>query len=108
MVLPPPELPAAQPALPPFSSVEGPDYLDSRIPLIPIDKMEQTDYDVLIVGSGAGGGAALWRLCEQWGREGKRIGVIEAGMPCFPLIQAILRRLSGNKSTSSNSAMSMS
>lgn len=84
VVLPPPELPVAQPALPPFSSVEGPDYLDSWIPLTPIEKMEQTDYDVLIVGSGAGGGAALWRLCEQWGREGKRIGVIEAGNALLP------------------------
>ncbi|MCA0758619.1 GMC family oxidoreductase [Paenibacillus sp. N4] len=41
--------------------------------------MSQTDYDVLIVGSGAGGGAALWRLCEQWRNNGKRIGMIEAG-----------------------------
>ncbi|MFC5649388.1 GMC family oxidoreductase [Paenibacillus solisilvae] len=31
------------------------------------------------VGTGAGGGAALWRLCEQWGNNGKKIGVIEAG-----------------------------
>ena len=32
------------------------------IPLTPIEKMAQTNYDVLIVGSGAGGGAALWQI----------------------------------------------
>ncbi|MDQ0900664.1 GMC oxidoreductase [Paenibacillus sp. V4I7] len=61
---------------PPESS--GPS-LDQWIPLTSIEQMAQTDYDVLIVGSGAGGGAALWRLCEQWGNNGKRIGMIEAG-----------------------------
>ncbi len=30
-----------------------------RIPITPIETMAQTNYDVLIVGSGAGGGAAL-------------------------------------------------
>lgn len=49
------------------------------IPLVSLEQMEQTDYDVLIVGTGAGGGAVLWRLCEQWRAIGKRIGVVEAG-----------------------------
>jgi choline dehydrogenase-like flavoprotein len=49
------------------------------IPLVSLEQMEQTDYDVLIVGTGAGGGAVLWRLCEQWRANGKRIGVVEAG-----------------------------
>ena len=53
--------------------------LDQWIPLTSIEQMAKTDYDVLIIGSGAGGGAALWRLCEQWGQNGKRIGMIEAG-----------------------------
>lgn len=97
VVLPPPELPAAQAELPPFSSVEGPDYLDSWIPLTPIDKMEQTDYDVLIVGSGAGGGAALWRLCEQWSREGKRIGVVEAGNVLLPTHSGNIPTLIGDQ-----------
>ncbi|MGO4276794.1 LysM domain-containing protein, partial [Paenibacillus sp. TAF58] len=35
--------------------------LNQWIPLTPIEQMAQTDYDVLIIGSGAGGGAALWR-----------------------------------------------
>lgn len=54
------------------------------IPLAPIEKMAQTDYDVLIVGSGAGGGAALWRLCEQSSKKGLRIGMIEAGDLLLP------------------------
>ncbi|MNB87188.1 hypothetical protein D3C75_341630 [compost metagenome] len=37
------------------------------IPLVSLDEMAQREYDVLIVGSGAGGGAALWRLCQRWG-----------------------------------------
>ncbi|MDQ1005282.1 choline dehydrogenase-like flavoprotein/sugar phosphate isomerase/epimerase [Neobacillus niacini] len=61
---------------PPVSSSET---VDSWIPLTPLEKMEQTEYDVLIVGSGAGGGAALWRLCDQWRNNGKRVGMIEAG-----------------------------
>ncbi|MDQ0877363.1 type 1 glutamine amidotransferase [Paenibacillus sp. V4I3] len=54
------------------------------IPLTPAEKMAQTDYDVLIVGSGAGGGAALWRLCEQSKKSGLRIGMIEAGDLLLP------------------------
>jgi choline dehydrogenase-like flavoprotein len=41
--------------------------------------MANTEYDVLIIGTGAGGGAVTWRLCEQWGRNEKKIGVVEAG-----------------------------
>lgn len=48
------------------------------IPLTPLEEMEHRDYDALIVGSGAGGGAALWRLCQRWGAD-KSIGVVEAG-----------------------------
>ena len=58
--------------------------LDQWIPLTSIEQMAKTDYDVLIIGSGAGGGAALWRLCEQWGQNGKRIGMIEAGDLLLP------------------------
>ncbi|MDF2647608.1 MAG: 2-keto-gluconate dehydrogenase [Paenibacillus sp.] len=58
--------------------------LDQWIPLTAIEKMAKTDYDVLIIGSGAGGGAALWRLCEQLGDNSKRIGMIEAGDLMLP------------------------
>jgi choline dehydrogenase-like flavoprotein len=58
---------------------EVPIYREQWVPLTSLEDMEQTDYDVLIVGTGAGGGAALWRLSEQWGTNGKRIGIIEAG-----------------------------
>jgi choline dehydrogenase-like flavoprotein len=54
------------------------------IPLTPIEKMAETNYDVLIVGSGAGGGAALWRLIEQSKNKGMRIGMIEAGDLMLP------------------------
>lgn len=46
--------------------------------------MAETEYDVLIAGTGMGGGAVLWRLCEQWKNSGKRIGVIERGGPILP------------------------
>lgn len=55
------------------------DYIDNWIPLTSLEDMEKTDYDVLIVGTGAGGGAVLWRLCEQWQNQGKRVGIIERG-----------------------------
>ncbi len=61
------------------------DYLDQWIPLTPIEQMEQTDYDVLIIGTGAGGSAVLWRLCEQLGATGKRIGIVEAGDLLLPM-----------------------
>lgn len=57
-----------------------PDKLqDQFIPLASLEQMAQTDYDVLVVGTGAGGGAAIWRLCERLKNTGKKIGVIEAG-----------------------------
>ncbi|WP_082614678.1 GMC oxidoreductase [Paenibacillus sp. Soil787] len=61
-----------------------PDYLDHWIPLTSLEQMARTHYDVLIVGTGAGGGAVLWRLCEHWVKSGKRIGVIEAGDLMLP------------------------
>ncbi|MDQ1005281.1 choline dehydrogenase-like flavoprotein [Neobacillus niacini] len=49
------------------------------IPPTPLEQMANTEYDVLIIGTGAGGGAVTWRLCEQWGENGKKIGVVESG-----------------------------
>ncbi|GKU85165.1 GMC oxidoreductase [Niallia sp. NCCP-28] len=54
------------------------------IPITPLEQMTNKEYDVLIVGSGAGGGAALWRLCEQWKNNDKRIGLLEAGDLMLP------------------------
>jgi choline dehydrogenase-like flavoprotein len=54
-------------------------YINNWIPLSSLEDMANIEYDVLIVGSGAGGGAVLWRLCEQWQNQGKRIGIIERG-----------------------------
>ena len=58
--------------------------LNNWIPLTPLEQMAEQEYDVLIIGTGAGGGAVLWRLCEQWKREGKRIGIIERGDQVIP------------------------
>lgn len=66
------------------SSPRQTDYRNEWIPLTPLEKMEQTEYDVLIVGSGAGGGAVLSRLCQQWGANEKKIGVVEAGDLLLP------------------------
>ncbi|RDW16401.1 GMC family oxidoreductase [Oceanobacillus arenosus] len=55
-----------------------------KIPVTPISQMAKKDYDVLIIGTGAGGGAALWRLCKKWRKNKKRIGVIEAGDLVLP------------------------
>ncbi|QYR24150.1 GMC family oxidoreductase [Paenibacillus sp. sptzw28] len=60
-------------------------YLDQWIPLTPLEQMEKTDYDVLIVGTGAGGSAVLWRLCDQLKASGKRIGIVEAGDLLLPM-----------------------
>jgi choline dehydrogenase-like flavoprotein len=55
----------------------------SWIPVTGAEQMAASgEYDVIVIGTGAGGGAALWRLCDQWGNNGKRIGVIERG-PLF-------------------------
>src|SRR3954467_10275256 len=46
--------------------------------------MSGTNYDVLIVGSGPGGGATLQRLCELWNSQGaKKIGILEMGDKLF-------------------------
>lgn len=60
------------------------DFLEHWIPLTPLEKMAQTDYDVIIIGSGAGGGAVLWRLCDQWRNSGKRVAILEAGDLLLP------------------------
>lgn len=64
----------------------GSDGTEGRewIPLTPLEEMEQTDYDVLVVGTGAGGGAVLWRLVEQLKGSGKRIGIVERGGLLLP------------------------
>lgn len=60
------------------------EYQDYWIPVTPLEKMAIEEYDVLIVGSGAGGGAALYNLCEKWKDKGKKIGMIESGGPLLP------------------------
>ncbi|CAM4138413.1 GMC oxidoreductase [Paenibacillus alkaliterrae] len=59
-------------------------YQEQWIPLTTLEQMERTYYDVLVVGTGAGGGAALWRLVQQLQNSGKRIGIIERGGLLIP------------------------
>jgi choline dehydrogenase-like flavoprotein len=60
------------------------DILEDWIPIKSLEQMAKTDYDVIIVGTGAGGGAVLRRLCERWKNNGKRIGIIERGNLLLP------------------------
>lgn len=60
------------------------EYSEHWIPVTPVEQMAQTDYDVLIIGSGAGGGAVAWRLSEQWKGNGNKIGIVEAGDLLLP------------------------
>ncbi len=59
-------------------------YKNNWIPTKTLDEMSRTNYDVLIVGSGPGGGATLQRLCELWKNQGtKKIGILEMGDKLF-------------------------
>ena len=73
----PPVIPAGVIAV---GGTEGEEW----IPLTTLEKMEQTEYDVLVVGTGAGGGAVLWRLIEQLKGSGKRVGIVERGGLLLP------------------------
>ncbi len=76
--------------------VPEPDFLRDWIPHISAEQMAEVEYDVLIVGTGAGGGAALWRLAEQWGNNGKRIGIIERGEIYSPTHVANIATINGD------------
>ncbi|WP_342433325.1 GMC oxidoreductase [Neobacillus sp. FSL H8-0543] len=59
-------------------------YKNNWIPTKTLEEMSKTNYDVLIVGSGPGGGASLQRLCEHWKDQGaKKIGILEKGDKLF-------------------------
>ncbi|MBP1964565.1 GMC oxidoreductase [Paenibacillus aceris] len=60
------------------------DYMVNWIPTVSLEEMASTEYDAIIIGSGAGGGAVLWRLCEHWKNSGKRIAMLEAGDALIP------------------------
>jgi choline dehydrogenase-like flavoprotein len=67
------------------------------IPTISPETMSEFEYDVIIVGTGAGGGAALWRLCQQWANNGKKIGVVEAGDLLIPTNMHNIATLEGKR-----------
>ncbi|MCA0756025.1 GMC family oxidoreductase N-terminal domain-containing protein [Paenibacillus sp. N4] len=52
---------------------------DQFFPQVSLEQMARTHYDVVVIGTGAGGGAAIWRLCNQLKDSGKKVGVVEAG-----------------------------
>ena len=59
-------------------------YKNNWIPTKTLEEMSGTNYDVLIVGTGPGGGATLQRLCELWKNQGaKKIGILEMGDKLF-------------------------
>ncbi len=58
--------------------------MNAWLPLASLEEMESVHYDALIIGSGAGGGAQLWRLAQNWKGENRRIGMIEAGDLLLP------------------------
>jgi D-arabinose 5-phosphate isomerase GutQ len=52
-------------------------YANNWISTKTLSEMSGTEYDVLIVGSGPGGGATLQRLCQLWKNQGaKKIGIL--------------------------------
>jgi choline dehydrogenase-like flavoprotein len=59
-------------------------FFSTWIPVTTAEKMAEQEYDVLVIGTGAGGGASIWRLCEQLAGSGKRIGVVERGNLFMP------------------------
>lgn len=69
--------------------------VNSWIPLTQLEQMANQEYDVLIVGSGAGGAAALWRLCQQWKGMGMRVGIVEQGDAVLPTNARNLSIMSG-------------
>ncbi|WP_409271597.1 GMC oxidoreductase [Neobacillus sp. SCS-31] len=59
-------------------------YANNWIPTKSLSEMSETEYDVLIVGSGPGGGAVLQRLCQLWKNRGaKKIAILEKGDKLF-------------------------
>lgn len=70
--------------VPPCNPAPPAKYLDDWIETVSLKDMAKRNYDVLIVGSGIGGGAALWRLCDKWRNTGKKIGIVEAGGLLLP------------------------
>jgi hypothetical protein len=56
----------------PCPQVSSSETVDSWIPMTPLGKMAETDYDVLIVGSGAGGGLPYGGFATNGGTVGKK------------------------------------
>ncbi len=91
--LPPISMPSTNeipPSCPPATPL---DYLNTWIPLTSLEQMAETEYDVLIVGTGAGGGAVLWRLCEQWKANEKSGSALSKPEISYCLLMPLIFRL---------------
>ncbi|MFS0724977.1 GMC oxidoreductase [Paenibacillus sp. 1P07SE] len=62
----------------------NPSARESWMPLTSLEEMERTEYDLLIVGTGAGGSAVLKRVMQQMPGAKLRIGVVERGGLLIP------------------------
>lgn len=59
-------------------------YKNNWIPTKNLEEMSKINYDALIVGTGPGGGATLYSLCQLWkNQDAKKIGIIEVGDKLF-------------------------
>ena len=60
------------------------EFLPSGFRSLPPNRWLKPNTMYSLSGQDAGGGAALWRLCEQWGNNGKKIGIVERGDISLP------------------------
>ncbi|WP_062050100.1 GMC family oxidoreductase [Bacillus sp. JCM 19034] len=53
--------------------------LHTWVSLTPIEEMAEQEYDLIIVGTGAGGSAVTWKIAQEEGLADKKVAIVEAG-----------------------------